>query len=726
MNNIDKKTVNRRDFLRYTSLTGAALILGIPNAKASGSPIVSNLSDEAAAFNLNPFVVIEKSGKITIFNTKPEIGQGTFQSFPALIAEELELSPDQYNVQQTGGESKFGNEQFVGGSTSIRTSYEAMRKVGASAREMLIAAAATQWNVAASDCYAEKAKVFHKPTGKSLGYGELVETASKLEVPKTPTLKDPKDFNILGKSVKRADIPLKVTGKAVFGIDVEVPNMVYASVERCPVFAAKLKGFDKTETLKVAGVEQVVEVERVFGNYKTTGVAVVAKNYWAALKGRKALKVNWDYQGKETFNSKDYAQYLRDLAKNEGIVDKSVGEFDKTFGDSTNKVEAFYETPFVAHATMEAMNCTAHWKDDGKLEIWASTQVPSDTMDDLPKRYGIKAEDITLHTCFNGGGFGRRLAIDFIIEAVNLSKTIKKPVKLVWTREDDTQLGPYRPPTFSAMKGALSPDGKVAAFQHKVIAPTILSFLMPEQDKTKVDETMVEGISHQKYDMPNMKNTFVFADCHVPLLWWRSVTSSTLAFAHECFIDEMAYKAGKDPLQFRLDMLTKDSDTKRVLLKLKEVSRWDTPLPIGKGRGVAQWEFFAGLGGCVIEVSKKANNSVKIDKVYVVIDLGTVVNPDTVKAQMEGCVVMGITAAVKNGITFANGKAEQGNFHDNPVLRINEMPKVEVHILAEGGTTIKGVGEPGLPPVAPALANAIFATTGVRIRKMPFDLDNLG
>lgn len=726
MKNIDKTVVNRRDFLRYTSLSGVALILGISNVQASESAVVSNLSNLEAAFNLNPFIIIEKSGKITLFNPRPEMGQGTYQSISALIAEELEISPDQYTIKQTGGEKQFGDEQSVGGSYSIRGSYNDMRKVGASAREMLISAAAKQWNVAESTCYAESAKIIHKPTGKSLGYGELVETASKLEVPKNPKLKEAKDFKMLGKSVKRQDIPLKVSGKAVFGIDVEVPNMVYASVERCPVFGAKLTSFDKKATLKVAGVEQVVEVEKVFGNYKTTGVAVVATNYWAALKGRKALKVTWEYQGKDSFNSKNYTQYLRDLSKNEGITDKSVGDFDKTFAESAQKVEAFYETPFVAHAPMEAMNCTAHWQDNGKLEVWASTQVPSDVVKDLSTRFGLKAEDITLHSCFIGGGFGRRLAIDFVIEAVNLSKTIKKPVKLIWTREDDTQVGPYRPPTFSAMKGAVSNDGKVSAFQHKVIAPTILSFLMPSQDKTKVDETMVEGISHQAYEIPNMKNQFVYADNHVPMLWWRSVTSSTLAFAHECFIDELAHKAGKDPLQFRLDMLTKESDTKRVLQKLKEVSKWDTPLPKGKGRGIAQWDFFAGLGGEVVEVTKLSDNSVKIEKVYVVIDLGTVVNPDSVKAQMEGCVVMGITAAVKGGITFANGKTEQSNFHNNEVLRINEMPLIEVHILAEGGEKIKGVGEPGLPPVAPALANAIFSATGKRMRKMPFDLDNLG
>jgi isoquinoline 1-oxidoreductase beta subunit len=727
---MSNNSVNRRDFLRYAGLSGTAFILGISNANAMVETFHAEETLHATSlpnvpFNITPYIIIEQSGKITLFYSKPEIGQGTFQSIPALIAEELELSPEQYSVKQTGGEKQFGPAQFSGGSFSVRSSYNDLRKVGASAREMLITAASQQWNVPVSECYAKEAKVYHKPSGKSMTYGELVETASKLEVPKNPTLKDAKDFNILGKSVKRQDVPMKVSGKAIFGIDAEIPNMVYASIAHCPVFGAKLKDFDKTATMKVAGVEQVLEVERVFGVYKATGVAVIAKNYWAALKGRKALKVNWDYQGKETFSSQAYTKSLHELAKKEGVIDANVGDFDKSFGESAKKVEAFYETPFVSHWPMEAMNCTAHWKEDNTLEIWTSTQVPSDVMRDIPTRFGLKEENVTLHTAFSGGGFGRRLAIDFIIEAVNLTKVLKKPVKMIWTREDDTQLGPFRPPTFSAFKGAVSEEGKLVAFQHKVISPTIGSFLNPNNDKTKLDGTMTEGISHQQYEIPNMKNLFVYADIHIPMFWWRSVTSSTLAFSHECFIDELAHAAGKDPMAFRLEMLTKESDTKRVLNKLKEVSKWDTPLPKGKGRGVAQWEFFAGLGGQVIEVTKLSNNAVKIDKVYAVIDLGTVVNPDTVKAQVEGAVVMGITAAIKNGITFAEGKVEQSNFHDNPVLRISEVPKIEVHILAEGGRNIKGVGEPGLPPVAPALANAIFSATGIRVRKMPFDIDNL-
>lgn len=723
------QTVNRRDFLRYTGLSGAALVLGISSARAGETANITNLSTLAESHSLTPFIIIEKSGKITLFNNKPEIGQGTFQSIPALIAEELEVSPAQYTVRQTGGEKKYG-AQFAGGSMSVRMSYTEMRKAGAAAREMLITAASQQWNVPVSECYAENAKVVHRPTGRSIGYGDLVETAAKLEVPANPTLKEAKDFKLIGKSIKRQDIPLKVSGQAMFGIDADIPGMVYASIEHCPVFGATLKSFDKTATMKIVGVEQVVEVERVFGVYTSTGVAVIASNYWAALKGRKALKVTWDYQGKDTFSSQDYARSLRELAKNDGVVDKTAGDFDKAFAEATRKVEAFYETPFVAHSPMEAMNCTAYWKADNTLEIWTSTQVPSDIMGTIPGRYGLKPEDVTLHTAFSGGGFGRRLAIDFIIEAVNLTKAIKKPVKLIWTREDDTQLGPFRPPTFSALKGGLSADGKLVAFQHKVISPSIMPFLDPKFDKTKLDGNMTEGISHQAYEIPNIKNRFVYADIHVPMFWWRSVTSSTLAFSHECFIDELAHAAGKDPMAFRLDMLTKESDTKRVLQKLKEVSGWDKPLSKGKGRGVAQWEFFAGLGGQVIEVTKLSDKSIRIDKVYAVIDLGTVVNPDTVKAQIEGAVVMGITAAIKNGITFAHGKAEQSNFHDNPVMRINEVPPIEVHILTDagasaGGQNIKGVGEPGLPPVAPALANAIFAATGIRVRKMPFNIDNL-
>ncbi|GAB3771046.1 xanthine dehydrogenase family protein molybdopterin-binding subunit [Spirosoma horti] len=717
---------SRRNFLKATGLAGAAFALGLPSANVLASPVL-NLSALPDSVELTPYILIEKSGHITIMNPRPEIGQGTYQSVPALIAEELEVPLDNVTILQTGGESKYGGmwSQAVGGSGSIRGGYTQMRKVGASAREMLRQAASQQWNVSVDECVAENATIIHKPTGKKLTYGQLADVAAKLPVPKEPTLKDPKQFTMLGKSMPRPDVPLKVAGKATFGIDAKVPGMVYASIERCPVFGSKLVSFDAAQSLKVKGVQKVVKVERVVGKNQYDGVAVIADTYWAALQGRKALKVTWDHDKYETFNSVDFEKQLRELAKTDGVQGHNAGDFDKSFADAPNQLEAFYETPIVSHSTMEPMNALAHYQAGDKVELWVSSQGGDLVKDEVAKVFKLPADNITVHVLFNGGGFGRRLTQDFATEAVSLSKTIGKPVKVIWTREDDTQLGPFRPMTFSAMRGALSADGKASALQHKVISPSIDATMNPTYDKTKPDGTMLEGTNEQKYEIPNLNTRYVHADIHIPLTYWRSVTSSTLAFSHECFIDEMAHKAGQDPLAFRLSMLTKESDAKRVLLKLKEVSGWDKPLPAGKGRGIAQWEFFAGLAGQVVEVSKNKTGGITVDKVYCVIDLGTVVNPDTVKAQVEGAIAMALTAATKDGITFENGRAVQANFDANRMLRINEMPSVDVHILAEGGPTIKGVGEPGLPPLAPALANAVFAATGKRIRRLPFDLEKI-
>lgn len=711
--------INRRHFLKLTGITSAGFIIGL---SLKGNEIATIGKGEIAPFGLTPFVMIEPDGTITIFNPKPEMGQGTYQSIPSLIAEELEVPLTAIIIRQTGGEKRFGDGQGAGGSSSVRGSYFELRKVGASAKEMLLQAAANQWKVPVAECYAEDAKVFHKPSGKSIGYGNLAEAAAKLEIPKDPKLKDPKDFKLLGKSTQRPDIPLKSSGRAVFGIDVEVPGMVYASVAHSPVFGAKLVSYNDAAAKKVKGVVGVEKCQRKFGPYTYDCLAVIGENYWAAYQGRKALTIVWDNQGNDKFNSKDYAQYLHDLSKQNGAVDKDQGNFDKTFSEAPVKVESFYETPVVAHSPIEPMNCVANWSDANKLEIWVSTQVPGRIMSEFTKEYNIPEENLTIHTMFSGGAFGRRLYTDFIGEAVQLSKTVGKPVKVIWTREDDTEQGPFRPMTFSAMKAGLTTDGKAVAFQHKVISPTIR--YSEKYDKTKTDGTMTEGISEQKYEFPNMKNLYVNADFHIPVAAWRAVTSTTLAFAHESFIDEMAVKANTDPMEFRLGLLTKDSDTKTLLKKLKEVSNWDKPLASGWGRGVAQYEFFAGLAGYVIEVSKKGNG-VNIEKAYAVIDLGTVVNPDMVKAQVEGAAVMALTAAVKGGITFDKGQTVQKNFNTNQLVRINEMPPVEVHILANGGPKIKGVGEPGLPPFAPALCNAIYAATGKRIRTLPFDIHNI-
>ena len=713
------KQISRRSFIKNTGGAGIALWWGI-----SAKGFAGNTTSLATAKNFTPYILVESNGNITIYNTKPEMGQGTFQSIPALIAEEFEVSLDQVTIKQSNGEKELGNAQRAGGSASIRTNYTELRKVGAAAREVFILAAAMQWQANTGDCYAENGKVIHRPTQNVFTYGELVEDAAMLELPKEPKLKDPKDFKILGKSSRRPDVPLKTNGSAEFGIDARVPGMLYASVERCPVIGGTLKSFDAKKALKIPGVEKIVEVERVMGRYRSVGVAVIANSYWTALQARKKLKIKWDTKGFETFQSAEYEDKLRALATEEGLPDATIGSVESLSLLPENTLEAFYETPMVAHHPLEPMNCVAQVQGD-KLEIWTSTQVPSTITgsgaNDLHKHIGFAPENITLHAKFIGGGFGRRLNIDYIIEAVNIARQIDKPVKVIWTREDTTEQGPFRPMTFSQLKGGLSEDGKLLSFQHKVISPSYMEAMRPDFDKNKVDGIMVEGIGEQAYEIPNLKTSYVRADYHVPIAAWRSVTSSTLSFPHECFIDEMAVKAKKDPMDFRLEMLSKPSDLKRVLLKLRVISNWDQPLPKGRGRGVAQWEFFAGLCAQVVEVTYNADQSIKVDKVYAVIDLGEVVSPDNVKNQVEGAIVMALGAAVKPGITLENGKVAQHNFHDSPLIRIYEMPEIEVHILAEGGK-VKGVGEPGLPPFAPALANAVFAASGKRIRKLPFDL----
>lgn len=739
MNTTENLSANRRDFLKTLGLTGAVLVLGIPAANA-GTPGFSpaallNINAAPTGTELVPYVIIEKStvghagvstpGKITIMNPKPDMGQGTYQSIPALIAEELGVTLDQVTILQTGGEKAFGG-QISGGSSSVRGSYIPLRKVGASAREMLVTAASQQWNVPAAECTVANGSVYHKASKRSLAYGDLVEAASKLPVPTNPKLKDAKDFTILGKPAMRPEVPAKVSGRAQFGIDVKVPGMLYASVERSPVIGSKLVRFDDSKTKQVKGVKHVLKATRTLQKRSFEGVAVVADNYWAALTGRRALAVTWDHAGLDKLNSADYTKHLHDLAKEDGVVDHTTGDFAKAFADAPTKLDAFYETPVVSHSTMEPMNCVVNWPTATSMEIWTSSQAPDWMKSTLAETFSLKPEAIKINITFNGGGFGRRLFQDYVIEAAHIAKEVGKPVKVVWTREDDTLQGPFRPMTFSAFRAGLGADGLPLAFQHKVISPSIDATLGDNSRKAdKPDKTMTEGISEQKYEMPNVDNRYVFADFQVPTAYWRAVTSTTLAFAHECFIDEMAHKAGKDPLDYRMAMMTKPSDAKRVLTKLRDVSNWDKPLPAGWGRGVAQWEFFAGLAGHVVEVSTQKDGSVKVEKVICVIDLGTVVNPDMVRAQTEGAIAMAITAATKPGITFANGAAQQANFDTNPVLRINEMPKVEVHILAEGGPVIKGVGEPGLPPVAPALANAIFMATGKRQRTLPMDLSKL-
>lgn len=713
---------SRRTFLKTTGLSASALVLGIGFSTKANAETVTKLLPGAAPFNLTSFVQITSDGKITLTALMPDMGQGTYQALPAILAEELNVPLSAVTIEFTKGEATFG-DQTSGGSGSVRGQYAKLRKTGAAAREMLVQAASSTLKVQPEECVAENGRVVHKASGKSFSYGELVEAASKLEVPKEPKLKDEKDFTMLGKPMPKPDVPWKVTGKPIFGMDVTVPGMVYASVQHGPVVGSTVKSFDAAAAKAVKGVRDVLRVDRRLGERVTpnAGVAVIADNYWAATQGRKKLKIEWDTKGYETASSESMTANYRDLSKAEGVKEKAWGEFDSAFAGAPVKLEAAYETPFLSHSPMEPQNATV-WVQGDKVEAWASIQGPDLIVDDLHKHLGIPKENIKVNVCFSGGGFGRRLFPDVATEAAILSKQLGKPVKVIWSREDDTTQGPFRPPTFSYFKAGLSAEGKPLAFQHKVVSPSIMDYLY-QHDKAKPAGEMMEAISDNCYEIPNVDNRYVFAENNIPLGWWRAVTSTTTAFAHECFIDEMAAKAGVDPLDFRLRQLTKPSPQKAILEALKEKA-WSQPLAAGRGRGVAVWEFFAGACGQVVEVSRDKAGKLTIEKVTAVIDLGTVINPDTVRAQVEGAVCMALTAATKDAITFKNGAAQQSNFDAYRMTRLAEMPPVEVHILT-GDPKIKGVGEPGLPPFAPALANAIFNLTGKRMRTLPFELEKV-
>jgi len=717
---LTKHTIDRRKFLKLSGASGAMLALGFTTAAIGKEPEVFKLTDEGVfGAELNPFIVIDKTGKITLINHKPEMGQGVFQSMPMLIAEELEVDLDKVDIVQGQGNRRYGN-QLVGGSNSVRGEWEPLRKMGASAREMLILAAANKWGIQPENCYAEDGKVIEKQTKKSLTYGELVEDAAQLKVPENPKLKDPKEFKILGKPLPRKDAPMKVNGEAQFGLDVEVPGMLYASVERSPTMHGKVLSYDEAAVKAVPGVKHVVKAERHVHDYHFEGVAVVADSYWAALQGRKALNVQWDLAGYEDIDSRKIDSDLVALKSEDGFLHQSEGDFDSAYTNAAKTIEAEYSLPYLSHTPMEPMNMTAHVTDNS-CEIWGSTQSPQWAMDDLVKYLGIPEEKIKIHVSFLGGGFGRRAFNDFVIEAASISKAVKAPVKVVWTREDDTQQGPFRPGTYHHLKAGFDASGKPVALQHKMIGQAI-AYQSADADKTKMPWGVMEAINLH-YKFPNWKTNYVPYENQIPILWWRSVYSSTNAFAHECFIDEVAQEAGKDPLEFRKEMLREHPRYVKLLERLEKESGWHEPLQEGMGKGVAIAECFGSICGQVVYV-KRIDGQLKVDKVVAVIDCGMTVNPDTIVAQTEGNIVMGLTAAVKDPILFKRGRVIQSNFHNYDMIRINETPAIEVHIM-ENTEKPGGVGEPGLPPLAPALANAVFSESGQRIRSLPFRLERV-
>jgi isoquinoline 1-oxidoreductase subunit beta len=716
------QNLSRRNFIKLSGMTGAAFALGIYTpAKGKEAQILKATTAENLGIELNAWISIDTSGKVTIINHRSEMGQGSFQSVPQMIAEELEVDLNNVDIVfGVGNNTKYGS-QITGGSSTVRGTYKKLLKLSASAREMLIEAATKKWGVERAECYAENGTVFHKPSGKKLGYGELVQDAAKLEPPKEVALKHPKDYKILRKPLPRQDTPLKVNGKAIFGMDKKLPGMLYAVVERNPRFLGKVKSFDDTATKAVPGVKHVFKLQMNVFSHKREGVAVVADNLWSAMQGRKVLKVEWDDTGFEHHSTEQLYTKMNEQLKGEPISFKTKGNIDAILSKAPKKLEALYETPYESHSCMEPVNCIAHVHDN-KCEIWGPIQGPDWIQDDISKQLEIPKENVTVNMTFLGGGFGRKAFTDYPHEAAVISKEIKAPVQVVWTREDDTTQGPFRPGMVYQCKGAVSEGGRIEAFETKMAGQN-MDHQWPGANKLSYNGSVTEGLPETYLEsFPNYSFGDYPLDSPIPVMWWRSVYSSTNAFAFESFMDEMAISAGKDPLDFRKQHFW-DGRYTELVNKLEEVSGWKNK---GKntGYGVAITECFSSIVGEVVKVSKKPDGKVKIDKVWAVMDCGWYVNPDIIRAQVEGSIIMALGAATKHATHFQDGKAVEKNFDTYKMPRITDIPEIEVHIM-DNEEKAGGVGEPGLPPFTPALTNAIFDLTGKRIRKLPFNIEEV-
>ncbi len=718
---METKNISRRNFIKLSGMTGTVLALGyyLPAAGKEGD-VIKVATAENTGIELNAWISIDTKGKVTIINHRAEMGQGSFQAVPQIIAEELEVDLNQVNIVFAQGSQTLYGSQITGGSSTVRGSYQRLLKLSATAREMLIEAAAKKWGVAHSECYAENGQVIHKPSGKKWGYGDLVQDASKLEPPKNVKLKESRDYKIIRKPMPRQDTPLKTSGKAIFGLDKKLPGMLYAVVERSPRFLGKIKSYDDTATKAVPGVKRVFKVQMpVFANLRD-GVAVVADTLWAAIQGRKVLKVEWDDAGFDHHSTAQLYARMNDSFKSEGLSQKTQGSFSYAFAKAEKKLEAVYETPYESHSCMEPINCIADVRDD-RCEIWGPIQGPDWIQQDVSQRLGLPMEKVIVNMTFLGGGFGRKAFTDYPYEAVLISKEMKAPVQVVWTREDDMTQGPFRPGAVYECKAGLR-DGRIRAFQAKMAAQN-MDHQWPGADKLVYNGSTTEGFLEPYFDsIPNYSFSDHPLDSPIPVMWWRSVYSSTNGFAYESFMDELALQAGKDPLEFRRQHLEKPR-YHELINKLEEVSGWKSR---GKnaGWGVAITECFSSIVGEVVKVSKSANGQVKIDKVFAVMDCGWYVNPDTIRAQVEGSIVMALGAATKHATNFADGKAVETNFDKYKMPRISDTPEIEVHVM-DNEEKAGGVGEPGLPPFTPALTNAIFDLTGKRIRKLPFALEEV-
>jgi isoquinoline 1-oxidoreductase beta subunit len=706
----------RREFLQVSAALGGGLLVGFSLPESAGA------AEPAADFAPNAFVRIAPDGRVTVIVNKAEMGQGPSTSLCMLLADELDADWSKVGFEFAPVDPVYAHPgfgiQMTGGSTSTFAMSLPMRKAGAAARALLVQAASAAWGVPASECRTESSFVIHEASKRRSAYGELADAAAKLPPPADVPLKDPKDFRLIGKPLKRLDTPAKVSGSALFSIDVQRPGMLTALVRHVPVFGAKARSIDSAAALAVPGVKQVVDVG--------SGVAVIATGFWAAKRGRDALVVEWDLGPNAGISSAGLRAEYKQLAATPGLVARKSGDPEAALASAAQVLEAEYELPFLAHAPMEPLNCVVDLRGDS-MEIWAGTQFQTVDHAAAAATAGLDGKQVKLHTTFLGGGFGRRAnpASDYIVEAVKIAKAAQAPLKLVWTRDDDMRAGYYRPMWESRIRAGLDASGAIQSWMHTIVGQSFIAGtpFEPFIIKDGIDGTSVEGSADTDYALPNLLVDLHTTKVGVPTLWWRSVGHSHTAFVIESFLDEIAHATKADPLELRRKLLAGKPRNLGVLELAAEKSGWGKPLAAGRARGLALHHSFESYVAAVAEVSLQDGRP-RVHKYTVAVDCGRVVNPDTVVAQIEGAVGFGLTAALYSEITLEQGRVEQSNFHDYRMLRIHEMPAVEVHILPSQEPST-GIGEPGVPPVAPALCNALFALTKKRIRRLPVREEDL-
>ncbi|HME44184.1 MAG TPA: xanthine dehydrogenase family protein molybdopterin-binding subunit [Syntrophorhabdales bacterium] len=712
------KSISRRDFLKGSALTIAISITPF------GAKLLSAKEVGQAVFAPTAFFELTPDNIVTVIVPSSEMGQGIHTALAMLVAEELEADWSQIRVKQSPAANPYknpllGSQQTVA-SASIRGWYEPFRKAGAAGRMMLVKAAADTWKVVESECETVKGVVSHKKSGRKLAYGKLCEKAGKLPVPQNPPLKKESEFKYIGKPMARLDIPGKVAGKAIYGLDVNVPDMLTAVIARPPAYGAKPISFDEQAAMGVKGVRKVAPTP--------SGIAVVADSTAVALKGREALKVQWDKGSHPDMNSESVERdYMEGLDK-KGTVVTNIGDANKALQEAAKRVKSVYYVPFIAHACMEPMDCTAYVQKD-RCDLWIPNQGQTNMVMAGAAICKLPPESIHVNTTLLGCGFGRKSWPTFAIEAMLASKAAGKPVKVVWTREDDLKHDFYRAATCQRLEAALDSEGRITGVSQKISCTSIMKF-SPPGFKGGVDIYSLWGVfdnpnspqlSRTLYEFPNWYLEQYLSDLPIPASPWRSVSNAGNAFVMECFIDELAKAAGKDPLAYRLDLLKNNMRATRVLQTVAEKGGWGKPLPQGMGRGIAQHSCFGAYLAAIADISvNDKDGKIKVQKITVAVDCGPVVNPDTVVAQVEGCAVMGCSTALKERIEFANGGVKTANFDDYKLLRMSEVPEIEVHII-KSTDRIGGLGEPPVTVVAPAIANALFNLTGARIRRLPLD-----